>query len=175
MKRLIFTVSFLLLTLITYAQVHSPHEVSHPKFRVASFISHTLIPTPHNESHAFIPSWGIDLEYWPGARFGIGLHNDIELETFFIEGAEEELIEREYPIVSTLDALYKLAGGLVLVAGAGYEFEKNDNFFILRLGVEYEIEIGHHWDVFGTFSYDTSTGERNYHTYTFGLGFGKRL
>ncbi len=150
-------------------------EASHPKFRVASFIGHTLIPTPHNESHAFIPSWGIDLEYWPSAHFGIGLHNDIELETFFIEGPEEELVEREYPIVSTVDALYRPVGGLILVAGLGYELEKNDDFFIMRFGAEYEFELKDHWDVFTTFSYDTSTGERNYHTYTLGVGFGKRF
>jgi len=150
-------------------------ETLHPRFRIASFISHTLIPTSHNESHAFIPSWGVDLEYWPTSRFGLGLHNDIELETFIVEGPEEELVEKKYPVVSTLDALYNPFGGLILVAGLGYEFEKEGNFFILRFGAEYEIELGNHWDVFTTLSYDTSAADRNYHTYTLGIGFGKRF
>lgn len=181
MKYFINFLFFLLATISLTAQSsHEAHsdsliETYHPKFRIASFISHTLIPTPHNESHAFIPSWGIDLEFWPTSRFGIGLHNDIELETFFIEGSEEELVERKYPVVSTLDALYRPVGGFILVAGVGYELEKKDDFFILRFGAEYEIELGHHWDVFATFSYDTSTGSRNYHTYTLGIGFGKRF
>jgi hypothetical protein len=181
MRYLFSFVAFLMIGMSLHAQVHheaptaSHHEALHPKFRVASFISHTLIPTPFNESHAFIPSWGIDVEYWPSSRFGIGLHNDIELETFFVEGPEEELVEREYPIVSTLDALYRPVGGFILVAGVGYEFEKMDDFFILRFGAEYEFELSNHWDVFTTFSYDTSTGDRNYHTYTFGVGFGKRF
>ncbi len=186
MKYFFLTLSLLLLTGGLFAQHESTHasgekmeghrhSVHHPKFRVASFISHTLIPTPHNQSHVFIPSLGIDLEYWPGGKFGIGLHNDIELETFFVEGPEEELVEREYPMVSTLDVLYKPFGGLVLVAGGGYELVKGDDFFVVRLGAEYEIEMANHWDVFLTFAYDASTGDRNYHTYTFGLGFGKRF
>lgn len=176
--------TFIILLIASIGLNAQPHQEAHPMeegktlhphFRIASFISHTLIPTSHNEGHAFIPSWGVDLEYWPSAQFGIGLHNDIELETFIVEGPEEEFVEKKYPVVSTLDALYNPLGGLILLAGLGYEFEQEGNFFILRFGAEYEIELGHHWDVFTTLSYDTSTGERNYHTYAMGIGFGKRF
>ncbi len=167
----------LALTISAFSQTeHHSSEAKHiPHFRMASFIGHTLIPANHNESHLFIPSWGVDIEYWPTPHWGIGFHNDIELESFIVQRQGEELIERNYPILSTLDVLYKPGEHLVLMGGAGYEFEENNDFFLLRLGLEYEIELHHHWDIFPTLFYDTATGERNYNTWTLGLGIGKRF
>lgn len=173
--------AYLLVTvilLLATGQAASQHYEDHDKcrgFRAATFIGHTLIPVNRGKDHLFVPSWGVDLEYWFNERWAVGLHNDIELETFVIEGPGEETLERSYPIISTLDALYKLNRYVVLMAGAGYEFERNEDFFLFRFGVEVEVPIGHHWDVFPTVFYDTATGDRNYSTLTIGLGVGRHL
>lgn len=177
-------VLFLLLfwTTLSYSQHHSspPHSKQHPHnehtfkpFRIAVIIGHTLIPAGHTNDNLFIPSWGLDLEYWWKPTWGIGLHNDLELESFLIERPNTEIIERIYPLVMTLDLLYKPIGGLVLMAGPGYEIADQQDFFLLRFGIEYEFEIGNHWDVAPTFFYDSR--EDSFQTWSVGLGIGKRF
>ena len=149
-----------------------PHNVF-PHFRGAVFISHTFIPSIAKGERIAIPSYGLDLEYWFNHDWGLGLHNDLELETFIIEQDHEEFLEREYPLVSTLDLLYRPWKGIVFQIGPGIEIDRNKTFYLLRLGVEYEIELGHHWDLYPTFFYDTR--EDAYTTISVGLGVGKRF
>lgn len=154
---------------------HSSEHVECHGFRAATFIGHTLIPGPNNKKHFFIPSWGFDLEYWFSEKIGVGWHNDIELASFVVQGPGEEELEREYPIISTLDFLYKTKQNIVFLAGVGYEFEKEVDFFIFRFGAEMELPIDHNWDLFPTAFIDTATGERQYYTLTLGLGVGKHF
>lgn len=152
---------------------HTPTGHEFKSFRVAVIIGHTLIPAGHTTKNLFIPSWGLDLEYWWSPAWGIGLHNDLELESFLIERPNMEVLERVYPLVMTLDLLYKPIGGLVLMAGPGYEIADQENFLLMRLGVEYEFEIGNHWDIAPTFFYDSR--EDSFQTWSVGLGIGKRF
>lgn len=144
-----------------------------PHFRGAVFISHTFIPAVAENTRVAIPSYGLDLEYWFNHDWGIGLHNDLELESFIIEQDHEEFLERDYPLVSSLDLLYRPWKGLVFQIGPGIEIDRNETFFLFRLGMEYEIELGHHWDLYPTFFYDTR--EDAFTTISLGLGVGKRF
>lgn len=155
---------------------HSSEE--HEEFkhlRAAILIGHTLIPEKHANENFFIPSWGFDLEYWANEKWGIGLHSDLEIETFIIikNQTEEEEIERITPLVLTLDALFKPWKGLVFQIGPGLEIEKEENYTLLRAGLEYEIEMPDHWDISPTVFYDTRFDE--YHTWSIALGIGKRF
>ena len=87
--------------------------------------------------------------------------------------SDQEELERISPLVVTLDALYKPWRGLVLQIGPGIEFEKNENYPLLRAGIEYEFELNHHWDIAPTVFYDTRFSE--YHTWSIALGVGKRF
>ena len=120
-------------------------ETAHPSFsehtngylRVAVLMGHTFIPMGPSHDRLAVPSWGIDLEYWFNHKWGAGLHNDIEIETFLVEHeGHEEVLTREYPLVLTLDALYKPWKQLVLLVGPGWEFEPTEDFFLIRAGVE---------------------------------------
>jgi hypothetical protein len=156
---------------------HYPHKDSaeRPLFRAAILIGHTLIPAEHAGSNFFIPSWGFDLEYWPVHSWGIGLHSDLEIETFIIvhPDYENNELERISPLVVTLDALYRPWKGLVFQFGPGIEFERDENYPLLRAGLEYEFELNHHWDICPTVFYDTRFSE--YHTWSIALGIGKRF
>ena len=151
---------------------HSDHE-QFRHFRVAALIGHTFVPTPQSSRHLAIASWGLDLEYWFNRKWGLGLHNDFELQHFIIMEGDGEELERDYPVVLTLDLLFKPWKGLVFLIGPGYEFEKNENFFLVRAGVEYEIDLPNHWDLSPSFFYDTRRGA--YDTWTFSLAVGKRF
>lgn len=182
MRRFITATWLIMAACTAFAQHHAPaaemhsqpaHNQAFQHFRVAAIIGHTLIPARHADDNLFIPSWGLDLEYWWNPTWGIGLHNDLELESFIIERPSEEILERNYPLVMTLDLLYKPWGGLVLMAGPGYEVADQEDFFLLRLGLEYEIDFGHHWDLAPTLFYDSR--EDSFQTWSIGLGVGKRF
>ena len=143
-------------------------------FRAAILIGHTFIPMGPAPDRLAVPSWGLDLEYWFNHKWGAGLHNDLEIETFLVEHeGHEEVLTREYPMVITLDVLYKPWKELVILLGPGLELEPNEDFFLIRAGVEYEFELGHGWDLSPTFFYDTR--QDAYDTWTIALGVGKRF
>jgi hypothetical protein len=115
----------------------------------------------------------LDLEYWFNPTWGIGSHNDLELISFEVEREGGTTFERETPVLLTLDALWKAWKGLVVLAGPGIELEKEENLFVLRAGLEYELELGSHWDVAPTIFYDIRLDA--YDTFSVGLGIGKRF
>jgi translation elongation factor EF-4 len=164
----------ILVSLQTNAQEEEKGEFKH--FRISPVLSHTYIPTATSEGTKtiIVPSIGLDLEYWFSEKYGIGLHNDLELFVYEIEKPRNELtVEREYPVVITLDGLAKVYKDLVLVFGAGVELEKNENLFIIRVGLEYEIEFAENWDLSPTFIYDYRKDE--FATWSIGLGVGRRF
>ncbi len=136
---------------------------------------HTYIGTSTSEGRntLIVPSLGLDFEYWFSEAWGIGSHNDIELISFEVERENENFVERETPVLLTLDALWKPWKGLVVIAGPGIEFEPEENLFVFRVGLEYEIEFGSHWDIAPTIFYDSRADA--YDTISMGLGVGKRF
>lgn len=180
MKKLKITLLplLLLLSAVQYAQTESPHEgeaLKHhfesPHFRGALLMGHTLITPGSADTRLFVPSWGLDLEYWGRGDFGLGIHTDVEIQDFVVLNAEEEEIERNEPVILTLDGLYSPVHGLILLLGPGLEFEEGRGIGLVRVGVEYEIPIGKSFDLFPTVFYDRRFDD--YATLTIGLGVGK--
>ena len=156
--------------------VASHHESEHPHFRIALLLGHTLIPEEHAHENFFIPSWGLDVEYWFTPKVGLGIHNDLEIETFVVlsDNGEGDHLERVSPLVMTLDVLFKVYDGLVFQFGPGLEIEKGENFKLFRVGVEYEYEINQHWDICPTVFYDSRFGG-GYHTWSIAFGIARRF
>ena len=156
---------------------HSQHQTEDPSiqgrgFRAAGIIGHTLIYSKGID-HVFVPSWGLDFEYWFNHSWGLGLHNDIEVETFIIRNAEGQFVERENPLVLTLDMLYQFGGGWVVTIGPGVELERAESFYLVRLGLEYEKDITNSLYLLPTIFLDQRLD--GYNTWSFGLGIGKKL
>ncbi|MGB5318923.1 hypothetical protein, partial [Eudoraea sp.] len=62
--------------------------------------------------------------------------------------------------------------GWGIVAGPGMEFEKNKNLFIVRIGTEYEFELGNDWGISPSLNYDF---KEQYSTWDFSIGLSKKL
>lgn len=169
MKKTLFTLLLVSTVTLTFAQEDFKN------FRISPILSHTYIPeaTSEGRKNIIAPSIGLDLEYWINEKWGIGFHNDMELMNFEIEKDEYIYIEREYPIVLTLDGLWKFHKEWVLVLGSGIEIEKNKNLFIVRTSLEYEIELAKHWDVSPSLTYDYRSD--HFGTWSLGIGFGRRF
>ena len=141
-------------------------------YRIAGIIGHTLIKT-QGVDKVFVPSWGLDIEYWFNHKWGLGLHNDIEIETFIILDEDDMEIERVNPLVLTLDALYQFGGGFVVTIGPGIEIEKEASFYLMRLGIEYEKDITDRFYLLPNLFLDQRFD--GYNTWNIGLGVGFRL
>lgn len=158
---------------MNHHQESKTHEFKH--FRISAVLYHTYIGTRTSDGKEMliVPSIGLDLEYWLNERWGIGSHNDLELISFEVEGRGGTFIEKETPVLLTVDVLWKPWKGLVLLAGPGVEFEREENLFVVRGGLEYELELGSHWDVAPTIFYDSRIDA--YDTFSVGIGIGKRF
>lgn len=157
------------------AQEHTEHNEKHDDgrgFRIAGIIGHTLINT-EGVDNVFVPSWGLDVEYWFNHKWGLGLHNDVEIETFIIRNSDNEEIERINPLVLTIDALYQFGGGFVLTVGPGVELEKEESFYLMRVGIEYEKDITDSFYLLPNFFLDQRFD--GYNTWNIGLGVGLKL
>lgn len=168
-------VLLLLLHLNYLINAQEQHHTECKHFRISPVLSHTYIPmaTKEGDKTVIVPSFGLDLEYWMNNKWGFGLHNDLELETFEIMTNNELTIEKQFPVVLTADVLYRFHKNWILVFGSGIEFEKNENLFIIRTGIEYEVEFGNHWDIAPTVFYDHRS--HNFGTWSIGIGIGKRF
>ena len=173
-----FTIG-LFLFLITTCQITAQEEAKNKEeqdeekgFRIVGIIGHTLI---NNESldNVFVPSWGLDVEYWFNNKWGVGFHNDVEIETFTSKNSDDEEVERVNPVVLTLDMLYNFGNGIVVTLGPGIELEKEESFFLWRVGVEYEKDINESFYLLPNLSMDQRFD--GYITWNIGLGVGIRL
>ena len=159
----------------TNAQEHQNHKEKNNDesgFRIVGIIGHTLVNT-EGLDNVFVPSWGLDLEYWFNDKWGLGLHNDVEIETFIIRNSENEEIQRVNPVVLTVDALYHFGNGFVITLGPGVELEKEESYYLVRLGIEYEKDITQKFYILPNFFLDQRFD--GYNTWNIGLGVGLRL
>ncbi len=152
----------------TSTESSDTHKLRHNRLSVLLYHSYVRIRTPDGPHLVVIPSIGLDYEYWFTHRFGLGIHNDL----IFTHKVQEDLLsDNAFPFLSSVDVLCKVHKGLVLLFGPGIEFEEKEHLFFFRGGLEYEINLGGHWDVCPTIFYDN---RRNaYNTCSFGIGIGK--
>jgi hypothetical protein len=162
------------------ADVHSEKHSEHHEFkpwRIGMGLGHSYLPagTHQAEDVSFIilPTIGLDIQFWFNQRFALALKNELELISYVVETSDGNEIEREYPIISVLVAMYKLKNGLVFYLGAGIEYEKNKNFFIGKAGIEYELHLGRHWDVTPEFYYFNK--DADFGGVGLSITFGKRF
>ncbi|TXK28258.1 hypothetical protein FVR03_20945 [Pontibacter qinzhouensis] len=155
-----------------------PHEVNEHSlkhFRCSVVLNHAYVGkhTSSGKEYMAVPALGFDAEYWFNHRWGIGLHNDLEILTQEVHRDGEHLFERNSPVLLTMDGLWKPSRHLVFLIGPGVELEEHEAHMVLRGGIEYEIELSSHWDIAPTVFYDTRL--HAYDTFSFGIGIGKRF
>lgn len=128
-----------------------------------------------NRKAEVLPYWGLDYNFQFAPKFAIGLHTDFITETFKIEknleGGENEVVERSFPISPAIMGFYKPTERWSFGLGMGGEFEKEENYLLNRIAVEYGVEIRNNWEVFGVLQYDIRWNA--YDTWTIGLGISK--
>lgn len=160
-----------------FGQEHSGSHDEHARHRIGALIGHTWIPLgflPNIEQGFLaVPTWGLAYDFRVSERWALGIHTELETATYVIEETNGVELERERPFKVILATAYNPWKALVIEAGFGRELEKNESFWVYRLGAAYEIEISKGWDLAPGFIFDFK--EDIYTSVTFGLQVGKKF
>ncbi len=117
----------------------------------------------------FTPTVGIDYFYKFHPRWGAGFLGALELDHYVVTDDE---VERENAIILTLVGMYRATKYLDLFLGGGIEVEQHDNLAVLRLGLQYSIDMGEHWALIPKFHFDF---KENYNAWSLALTIARRL
>ncbi|WP_111707603.1 hypothetical protein [Lutibacter citreus] len=165
-------------------QEESKHSLSeeHGKHKLAVFTGFTHVSAAfyehetHEESIGkWIPTIGVDYFYTLNEKWNLGTMIDMEFDNYLIKLDNEEEEERANVLVTSFVAKYNINHHLGVILGPGVEFEFSEstkNFFVLKAGVEYEIEISDGWEIAPSLMYDW---KEEYKTFSYGFSIGKRF
>ena len=170
--------SLFLFNFPAFSQEHAEHaEEGFKRHRVSFLWGNTLVAAgknAHNEdSEVLFATFGLSYEYILSHHFAIGWVNELEVTSFAVEHGNEAVLEREYPVISSIVLIYEPFKHVILHAGPGYEFERNESFFIMKMGADYFFLLPKDFDIGFGISYDIKNNL--YDAWTFGLSIGKRL
>ncbi len=119
-----------------------------------------------------VPAIGLNYDYIFKSGWGLGVHSDMLLQQFKAEshGNKTEII-RENPIALLGLLLFKPNHSWTLSVGYGTEFEKHENLQLLRVGLEYGMELPKNWEL--GFSLEFDYKPNAYNSLLFGINFVK--
>lgn len=168
----------LILLLISFPTfIYSQHEdEGHFKHNhVVVTMGNSLIPViEEGENNTIlIPTWGLSYEYLFNEHFGVGWKNELEISNYVLEDAAGNEVSREYPLASSIIFIYNPIEGFGIFVGPGIEFESEENFYLLSIGISYEWELPKYFDISPELSYELKNGHTG--AFSFGLGIGYRF
>jgi len=145
-----------------------------PRQNVAASFGFSFIPSAQNMGTSqanglFVPSVGLDYSLRVARRWGLGLQANYELVHYMIVDSQ---VERDHAFQLALVGRYHVARNWTLFAGGGVELEPHQHLGLLRLGTEYSIGLGEHWELTPEFYFDF---KENYDTWSLELGIGRKF
>ena len=120
------------------------------------------------------PSFGLNYNYHFNERWALGWHNDLIIEEFVVEDTrnDTENLERSFPFSTLLVGTIKTDRHWAFSFGGGAEWERNENFGMVRIGVEYGIDVPQRkMEIIFGFNYDILI--EAYDSFNIGIGIGK--
>ncbi|MEN8799303.1 MAG: hypothetical protein ABF293_08660 [Flavobacteriaceae bacterium] len=153
------------------------HETAFHHHSIGVLLSHSLISqgiSNGDRGWLGVPSWAINYNYRFNENWSLGLHSDIIIEVFVVEGRGNsvEALVREYPFSTVIAGTYKPTGKLGFVLGAGAEWERQESFAMVRLGLDYGLHLRElKLEVLFGVNYDILI--EAYDTYNIGIGIAK--
>jgi hypothetical protein len=159
----------------TDAERHTAAEHGSSGHKITLVMAYSFIDNSFEDQTngiLIVPTIGFNYDYFFNARWGLGLHTDILLQQYKIEkhGGHEEIL-RENPVGLAGMVLFKPNHRWTMMAGYGVEVEKNENFQMIRTGVEYGIALPKHWELGFSLEFDYKI--KTYSSLMFGVGFSK--
>ena len=157
----------------TVAQEEEVEKFS-PQIRVALITANSHIPEAFEGEKRVpvIPAWGFDVDYFFHPKWSLGLQADLKLQSFEVKD-DGVILERSYPFSLAPVIHYHFVRHWSLYLGPGWEFEKNENLYFLKLGTEYSFELSETFEIALNVAYENK--QEIYNSWTFGIAFNKRI
>ncbi|GAA4293104.1 hypothetical protein [Aestuariibaculum suncheonense] len=183
MKEILLFLSLALLTTTyVFAQEDSFKEVEseeHFKHQVGFLLGHSHVPSLYSDGKKewkALPSFTLYYNYWLNDKWAVGLHTDVIIENFVVEEnfaseGEATFLEREKPVAPAVMVVFKPGEHFSYLLGAGGEFAKGENLFLIRTEVAYAIEMPKAWEFEVSLGHDLRWDA--YNTINLGLGISK--
>ncbi len=143
--------------------------------RLAAFVGAAHVPsgeTKEEGNAVWVPTLGLDYEYWFSHKFAVGLYNDVELGEYIINTEEREDLNRHYAFITAAVGVWEPVRRLAFYAGPGIEIEDHENFFVIKVGTEYGFPLPNWWDLAVSLTYDWKDV---YGAWSLGVSAGKRF
>jgi len=183
MNRVVSTIIFIFyLSLSCFAQEDheehgdhsaSPHELLH--HRLSAGFGYTFVPDgseePENKKGILVPTLSLEYFYKFSHQWSAGLMVDAEMSQYLIPFLDD-FLERDKVLIIGLVGLYEPIEYWGVFAGAGMEFETHHNFAVIRVGTDYEFQIGNNWDLSPSLAFDF---KEEYSSWSLMLSVGKHF
>ncbi|MDV7186726.1 DUF481 domain-containing protein [Lutibacter sp. TH_r2] len=183
--KITFCIAMLFSFVITAQEHHNENTnftEEHGKHKLAFYTGFTHITSAfyehetHEESTGkWVPTIGVDYFYSLNKKWSLGAIVDMEIDNYMIKLADEQEEERLNVLITNAVAKYNINHHLGIFLGPGIEVEFSEstkNFFVIKAGLEYEIEIANGWEIAPSFIYDW---KEEYKSYSYGFSIGKRF
>jgi hypothetical protein len=156
-----------------FAQAQESNE-HQPILRLAVMMANSHIPeaTSDKKKIVVVPTWGFDIDYYFHKHWSLALQGDIELQSFQVKD-DDILLERSNPFAIAVVLHYHAVRNWSFYTGPGYEFERHENFTLVKIGTEYSFEINNGFEIALNLVYENK--EEVYDAWTFGIAFNKRI
>ncbi|MEO6229070.1 MAG: hypothetical protein ABJB11_07205 [Ferruginibacter sp.] len=173
---LVFVSGLFANTLYAQEPALAEREMNKAHHRISIFVAHPLIPATNEagdvKKNFIVSTIGLNYDWWQSNKWTIGLHNDFIIQSFTYENSNnKQTVERVYPLLSTLVAVYKPGRHITVFTGPGREFEKHETFTVIKSGIEYGIELSKQWEVATGLEYDVKIN--GYNSWLPGIGFSR--
>jgi len=132
------------------AQEAKTEKSEGPYHRIAVSLSHAHvrdgIRSDGKAAWTVLGAWGLDYDYFPVPKWGIGLHTDMVLEDFEVQDHlstdnSQKVLERSFPFSATAALTFKPMRHLSTSIGLGSEYAPEETLFLTSFGVEYGWEL----------------------------------
>lgn len=164
------------LSAMVFGQDHK-QEIEHESIkrsRIAAFTGNTLVPggVVQYGKTLIIPTIGVDYEFALSHKFVVGLSNELELTNYIVESGKGDQFIRQYAYSINFLGFYEPIKNLAFFVGGGREFEKNHNFWTMKVGTSYSFKLQNDWDITPSLTYHN---KEEFSVITMGFSFGKRF
>ncbi len=160
-----------------FGQVHSSKQmIPLLHHEIEGFIGSSHVPEgsfDDSDATLILPNIGLNYKYWIDEKFAIGWYNNIVALTYQVSSDTHQILDREYPVISTIVGIFSPLENLTIFTGPGLEIDQNKSLFVFRFGFDYHFPLSNDWFLTPRFIFDNIGGD--IHAYTLGIGGSKRF
>lgn len=127
---------------------------SEARNQLGLLLGHAHIPDRYSDGKkewSVLPSFTLYYNYRFAPKWAVGLHTDLVIENFKVEkevttDGISEILERERPVAPAIIGIFKPGEHFGFLLGAGGEWAKGADFFLIRTEVAYSLEMAKTWE-----------------------------